>query len=209
MKQWILSLSIVCAAASAAACSDDDKNENLSKSYAVGDLYAEGGVKGIVFKLDGARGRHGLIVSLDENTAALWAIESAATVRTGAIDTEDGEDNQEKIEAIAGWQTKYPAFAWCGAKNTGGVKGWYLPAFSELARLYDAYIADPEAFNLALTSNGGVAIAPTEETGNYWSSSENLITGKEAEAAAFDFFSESFSFKDKTNEARVRAIREF
>jgi hypothetical protein len=35
------------------------------------------------------------------------------------------------IKTIANWQELYPAFALCDALNTGGVTGWYLPAYQE------------------------------------------------------------------------------
>lgn len=214
MKQRILSLAVLCLAAFAASCSDDDKNNDGGttppggKTYKIGDLYDVGGVKGIVIRLDDASGKHGLIVSLDE-TRAQWAVEAVAAVRTGAGDTDDGVKNQAAIEAIADWQTKFPAFAWCGAKNTGGITGWYLPAYFELGKLFEAYTADPESFNLALTGNGGEAVTPTQEAGDYWSSSENLVPGKEGEAAALNFFIDSRYFKIKTKVARVRAVHAF
>lgn len=206
MKRFALTLILLCAMVSGGvSCSDEDSPE---KVYRVGDFYASGQVKGVVFAVED-QGRHGLIVSLDE-TEAQWAIEAAAAIRTGADDDQEGEDNMEAIRLIADWQTKFPAFAWCATLNPGADTGWFLPAFEELAMLYNSYAANVEAFNKMLTDHGGTALAlPSSEDGKYWSSSENLIMGKESEAAYFYLSDAAIGFGDKAAVARVRAIRKF
>ena len=208
MKQHLLIGALLCAAIFAGtACSDDDSSSD--KTYRTGDFYSDGGVRGIVIKItDG--GRHGLIVSLDENDVSSWASAEAVTMDTRATNTDDGSVNMMAVEAISGWQTKFPAFAWCGAKNTGGVSGWYLPAYYELGNLLDVYLADKAAFNKTLTDNGGTAIAPTADNYYYWSSSQNLLAAKVSEAAVLGFLDEGTrAFMEKDRTARVRAVRVF
>lgn len=200
MKRHILSFAVICMVALAAsACSDDDKTPG--KTYKVGDLYEVGGAKGIVY-IVAEDGLHGMIFSLDETTLR-WATEQAAGVVTGATDENDGTKNMAAIEKITGWQTDYPAFAWCAAKNTSG-GGWFLPAFEQVADLYEVYSKNTSVFNKYLTDNDGTAIVA--ET--YWSSSESLVVANEA---AFLRFEEdaSFGFMRKTDVARLRAVRAF
>ena len=185
-----------------AACSEDDPSSD--KTYEKGDFYNENGIRGVIFKVS-EDGSHGLIVSLDESEAEAWATGFPAA--TGADSQSDVKANMEAIGAIADWQMKFPAFAWCEMKNAAGVKGWYLPAYDELGCLYETYAAGKDAFNKTLADNGGTAIAPTGESPYYWSSSENAI--KASEAAAFGLSGGNYLFRAKTVLCRVRAIHEF
>lgn len=186
-------------------CSSD-KNDEPEKTYRVGDLYNQGGVKGIVYKLSDAEGRHGVIVSLDDARLA-WSTER---VDTEAFDENDGAKNQALIEAISGWQTTYPAFAWCAAKNTGGVKGWYLPADNQVRNLYDVWVADKDKFNKSLTDNGGKPIIVTSaENEYYWSSTQSNGSAKAAFAAAFMFLQGVFDYPLKSEVHQVRAVHVF
>lgn len=189
------------------ACSDDDNSNGApEKSYKIGDLYNSGGVKGIVYMLSDEAGKHGLVLSLDE-ISATWATEAVANVATGAINQSNGEKNMDIIKKIESWQTKYPAFAWCDAKNAGDIKGWFLPAFDQYADLAEVYYVNVVAFNKYLTDNGGTAI--TKEV-PYWASNENQLAPKVMEAAYLKFTQEPTNgFKNKAEEARVRAIRAF
>lgn len=63
---------------------------------------------------------------------AAWSTEEVAT---GATEMYDGRVNMAIIKKISGWKGLYPAFALCDALNTGGVTGWYLPAYYELRRI--------------------------------------------------------------------------
>lgn len=114
------------------------KIEVDQSKYAVGDEYNENGVKGkVIYTNDTIR-----YVGKDVGEAA-WSTEEVAT---GATDMYDGRVNTTIIKKISGWKDLYPAFALCDALNTGGVTGWYLPAYYELC---------------SIVSNG-----------KYWSSSE-------------------------------------
>ena len=115
------------------------KIEVDQSKYAVGDQYSENGVKGQVVYMDGTI----RYVGKDVGEAA-WSTEEVAT---GATEIYDGRINMAIIKKIPGWKGLYPAFALCDALNTGGVTGWYLPAYYELRRIVS--------------------------TGKYWSSSED------------------------------------
>lgn len=169
--------------------------------FAAGDYYDIDGVTGVVFWTEGPRWK---IVSMDETQAA-WSLEQ---VPTGATDQEDGARNQAIIQAIAGWEGLYPAFAWCAAKNAANATGWYLPASNELLPL------DREArevVNATLASNGGTAY--TGEN-SYWFSTESSN-----EYARYNsYYSTNIGgghyeadtrVKYKTNELKVRAIHAF
>ena len=96
--------------------------------YQVGDYYDDDTKQGVVFEVDES-GRHGKIVSLDEEDLQ-WCTgeEYKRKVKTGATDSDEGRNNQVRIQQIADWRTKYPAFAWCADQG----KGWYLPTVEEL-----------------------------------------------------------------------------
>lgn len=123
------------------------KIEVDQSKYAVGETYNENGVKGkVIYMNDTIR-----YVEKDVGEAA-WSTEEVAT---GATDMYDGRVNTTIIKKISGWKDLYPAFALCDALNTGGVTGWYLPAYEELRRI---------------ASNGG----------EYWSSTEYSYSKEEA-----------------------------
>lgn len=103
------------------------KIEVDQSKYAVGDQYSENGVKGQVVYMDGTI----RYVGKDVGEAA-WSTEGVAT---GATEIYDGRINMAIIKKIPGWKGLYPAFALCDALNTGGVTGWYLPAYHELRRI--------------------------------------------------------------------------
>lgn len=98
----------------------------IQSKYAVGDIYDENGVNGIVKYMDGE-----VRIVLHETSLgnAQWSVENIAI---GATDTYDGRNNMNVVKSISGWQNLYPAFALVDALNTGGVTGWYLPAIREL-----------------------------------------------------------------------------
>ena len=89
-----------------------------SAPYAIGDLYYENGVSGVVYKIT-IGGSHGMIVSVQE-TESVW---STVYETTGCLDLSNGMNNMNTIKKIAGWENKYPAFKWCNDFNTGGVSG--------------------------------------------------------------------------------------
>ena len=145
------------------------------KTYKVGDYYDDGKKQGVVFEVT-ADGKHGKIVSLQESKC-LWAVDrnfgtlfnrdNPSNKRIGSDDKYNGANNMAKINQIAGWREKYPAFAWCADWG----EGWYLPAIEELKKFtLDDDVHD--AVNRTLAAKG-------EELANkgalrwYWSSTED------------------------------------
>lgn len=162
---------------------------NQSK-YAAGDLYQAGEITGIVFL---AEGLHGKIVSLDE-TQGQWSAENKLA---GARSQDDGMENMKTIKAITGWNTLYPAFAWCEAKNRNGVTGWYLPAKNELQTLFD----NKADINAGLTNNNGASLS---DNSGYWSSTE-LYNGY----AYYNHNGYDHNANPKTTYYSIRAIHAF
>ncbi len=107
----------------------------VSRAYAVGDLFEEGGVRGVVVQMtDG--GRHGVIVSLETRKLA-WADRFALPgsgiheTEMGCSNPDDGWRNQQRAEEFVRanrltWDL-LPAFGWCRMLGPG----WYLPAVNE------------------------------------------------------------------------------
>lgn len=128
--------------------------------YQVGDYYDDGTKQGVVFEVDES-GRHGKIVGLNETKLRWCAIEEyERRVQTEVTDKINGRNNQLRIEKIADWRTKYPAFAWCADQG----EGWYLPAVEELRVIYrvkDKVVRTLEKMSRDKIQNAG-----------YWSSTE-------------------------------------
>lgn len=163
--------------------------------YMIGDYYEENGVKGVVFVLEGF---HGKLLSVDESFLQ-WSVE---TVDIGATDENDGMANINKIKQIPNWQTLYPAFAWCEAKNTDGVTGWYLPAQNELEIVLD----NVTSINNGLSSCGGTKLktSPTSPYYYYWSSTQSNSSNA---VTVYRWSTTTSSFKTTSN--YVRAVRAF
>ncbi|MBQ5637990.1 MAG: DUF1566 domain-containing protein, partial [Alistipes sp.] len=104
---------------------------------------------------------HGKIVGLNEvRRQCCTSEEYKRKVKTGATDSDEGRNNQVRIQYIAGWRSKYPAFAWCA--NQG--EGWYLPAVEELDTIYKV----KDKVNRTLSKMGRDKI----QNDFYWSSTE-------------------------------------
>lgn len=200
---------------------DPEPEQPVEKTYAVGDLYSKGFVKGIVASTD-EKGEHGLLVSLQE-TETVWAYRYD-DVMSGQPGT--GAYNTSLVQKLDGWKEYYPAFANATSANIGALKNWFLPSMNELAALYKAYSghesndveqgtgstkaemseSDRKAwFNKCLTDNGGIAISDA----TYWSSSESGPTI----AYAFDMGTGTTvstpSDLDKEKSHKVRAMASF
>ena len=160
-----------------------------AKTYAVGDYYEKGFVKGIVVSTD-EKGEHGLIVSLKEFEGA-WALRDE-NVMNGQPGT--GAYNTGLVQKLDDWRNYYPAFERATSLNVGALKDWFLPSMNELAHLYKAYTGHETndvdqgtgstqsvksanasedemkaKFNKILTDNKGTALSD----GIYWSSNES------------------------------------
>lgn len=151
------------------------------KKYAVGDIYSEGNVVGIVVKVTD-EGRHGMIMSLDVGEG-FWSRkpkkergELFLSV-TNATSKDDGIYNMEQIAKFIeqnnlNWEY-FPPFHWC--RNKG--EGWYLPAINELIEINKAFHGGKieknreaeKAFNQIIEKNGGKKL---NSSTRYFSSTE-------------------------------------
>lgn len=142
-----------------------------AQTYKVGDYYNDGTLEGVVFEVD-ASGKNGKIVHMKqyEEMFRPWCNEDSEQARLiNANDRYDGRKNHEVVERIAGWQRKYPIFAWC--RNLGD--GWYLPAIEELKR-FTLDITTYNAVNRTLKAKGATPLIDrTADYSWYWSSTES------------------------------------
>ncbi len=133
------------------------------RTYAVGDWYERGEVRGVVCALSDDK-LHGLILSADEIYLPWSTFRKPDLRAVGAADTADGAVNMRILEQYIeenglSWDD-FPAFAWCRAKGDG----WYLPAIDEMLLICANYnggsrMANNRAarnrFNDSLRENGG------------------------------------------------------
>lgn len=124
--------------------------------FQIGEMLEYSGSVGVVFYRDTYTTK---IVSVEQSRAS-WSVEYVAI---GASDSANGMNNMAVVQAIASWESKYPAFAWCA--NLG--EGWYLPAKNELSAIY----AVKSAINETLISNGYTTVG-TDHNYYYWSSTQ-------------------------------------
>ena len=180
---------------------DDPTDDPATKSYKVGDYYKEGLAEGIIAFLE-EDGEHGLLISIDE-TVAQWSTEhEMLTVQGGEFSMEDGAKNCAYIRTLENWESLYPAFAWCHAKNVLGLSAWFLPSIGEFRQIQPAV----EAINATLEEMGETPLAMGVND-SYWTSVE---VGVQA-AYAFSFAEGDIASYDldKLNEHYVRAMRKF
>ena len=137
------------------------------KTYKVGDYYDDGTKQGVVFDV-WDNGRHGKIVSLDQNKSK-WCTNEQIVV--GADSKSNGKANTDKVMA-RGDANQYPAFTWCRNKGVD----WYLPAIDELKLLLlnDSVL---DAVNITLAQKGGTKLSNKKFGEWYWSSTESDESG--------------------------------
>lgn len=178
------------------------------KFYKVGERYNIGGEEGIVYKVVTLSGSmYAMAVSLDE-AELIWSSES---IKTDAVDLENGFKNQQAIQSIANWESKYPAFKWCSDKNKNGSGGWYFPSPAEMRELFSTRIED-EGSNISLSEylkkKGGIGFSESDDKGQspYWSSRESSsIDGSSANSATY-VLDGGWSYQKNTPH-KVRAIK--
>ena len=121
----------------------------VSRAYRIGEIFDEGGVKGVVIHTTDD-GRHGLIISLVESDDTAWGYvkhgERVEVFETKARSLIDGWQNMKIIEEIVKntpltW-SNFPAFQWC--RELGA--GWYLPAIDEIEEIMVGGYTDFEVF---------------------------------------------------------------
>lgn len=166
---------------------DGDRWQHINGSVRqVGELY--GG--GIIFYVD-AKGQHGLIAALsDQSAAAAWGC--SGTPMTHAYGTKRGcgEANTASIVDKDSCATAGIAARLCNDLVLNGYSDWFLPSKDELNLMY----ANLKAAGLGSFGNA-----------SYWSSS--AISG--ANAWSQNFGNGTQNQSAKTNTFRVRAIRRF
>lgn len=157
-----------------------------SKTYKIGDLYDENGKQGIVFDVT-ADGKHGKIVSLEESMND-WG---RFVEKTGAIYSDNGMRNMNKIKTLPNWEFRFPAFAWCVSKGDG----WYLPARDELLLIYkNRYIINEKLGSGIIHES-------------YWSSTEDCVNGDKAWYVGM-YYGSTDVYK-KYGTLKVRAVATF
>ena len=159
--------------------------------YQVGDYYDDGTKQGVVFEVDGS-GRHGKIVGLNE-VKLQWCTSEERKVKTKVTNKAHGINNQVRIQDIADWRSKYPAFAWCADQG----KGWYLPAVEELYTIYKV----KDKVNRTLSKMGRDKI----QNDFYWSSTVE----DEFCAWGVTVYNGYTNSRDKINYSYVRAVSAF
>ena len=134
MKKILMLLLFValCTIANAQGMEDAMNNRQsdflISKTYSVGDIYNENGVKGLVVSTEDS-GRHGLIMSLD-SFKGKWT-----TLKKVDVNCDSDSDGEKNTEAVAQYISEngclwsdFPLFEWC--RNLG--EGWYIPSKDEV-----------------------------------------------------------------------------
>lgn len=160
--------------------------------YAIGDYYDVEGVQGIVYEVEGF---HGGIVSIEVSHNVKWSTEYAVT---DATDESDGMNNMNVIKGRPDWINLYPAFAWCEAKNTGGVTGWYLPSVDEVKKICAGHVE----INAGLEARGGDLLTNGHY---YWTSTE----ANEYSAKYVQFLNGFLTQYYKKDDYSVRAVRAY
>ncbi len=146
------------------------------RTYAVGDYYDQDGVRGVVCHLEEG-GRHGLILSLEEETLHWSLFEKGEYRLVGALSKSDGAENMEAVAAYIATNEEvewsdFPAFAWCRALG----EGWYLPAIDEW-------------LNIAFNFNGGSRSVYNRAPRNRFNSSLKEHGGKRLDRLNYYFSS--------------------
>lgn len=182
------------------------------RTYAIGDFYENGEVRGVVCSLDADK-LHGLILSLDEVYLPWSNFRKPDWQRTGAINTSDGEANMQIMaqfieENDLSWDD-FPAFSWCRKQG----EGWYLPAIDEILQVCANF-------------NGGSRIGNNREARNRFNDALRENGGKRMDRLVFYFSSTERDAKTvlcthtsqeppyvadipKTDKFLVRAVRKF
>ncbi len=173
--------------------------ELANKIYKIGELYDDGTKRGIVFEVT-ANGKHGKILSFPE-TYLRWATKDSANQRIGATSTSDGALNMLAVQAIEGWQEKYPAFAWCAELG----EDWYLPAKEEIEVLQIFEVRN--AVKSALKRCGHPTFGNWFQFKSYWSSTESEDTDYMAQFVVVVDIYGSGGYKG--NSDYVRAVAKF
>ncbi len=177
------------------------KKEVVSKAHFIGEIYG-GGI--IVEVNKDSKGKdHGLIASIsDVALKSLWSTPgTGGAIVTNANSTTDGNSNCQLIKLTLG--AAGTACNTCLDYSNDKLDDWYLPATSELFKVYFRQ----DILNSILENDGDISTMPISPE-RYWSSTEldggssaaytvNMLTGK------IEYFSKN------SDNLRIRAVRRF
>jgi hypothetical protein len=150
-------------------------------------------------------GRHGKIVSLDQNKLP-WCTEEQydKEIVVVAGSKRDGKANTDKVMA-RGDANQYPAFTWCRNKGVD----WYLPAIDEL-KLLLLNDAVHDAVNLTLKQKGATPLFNKVELKWYWYWSSSEYGEYPEFYAWYVLMSDGNAYKRKKDDySCVRAVSAF
>ncbi|MBQ6882060.1 MAG: hypothetical protein IJN55_05800 [Alistipes sp.] len=208
MKRFLGLLLVALLHSPLASYAQEGANDNHQpQRYKVGDHYKANGLEGVVFEVD-ASGQHGKIVSLKESTARMeWAVNRQDQKRfIGADSRDDGKANQTVVQALSGWQERFPPFVWCADLG----KDWYLPSIRELM-LFAKHGEVNATVNRTLEKLGAKQLAKPGDLRWYWSSTELPINKKKRIAMVYCIYVSDIYWRSdwKYRHCYVRAVAQF
>jgi hypothetical protein len=161
----------------------------------VGDFRAGG----VVFWLDPADNRHGLVCAIEDQSAGIqWY--NGSFITTGATGTAIGAGRANTAAIIASQGTPETSYAAGLARvyGGGGYTDWFLPSKDALNQMF----LNRAAINATATVNGGSSF-----TSNYYWSSTEFVSNLAAWGYNLNDQFQWYYFKDNTY--GVRAVRAF
>ncbi len=183
------------------------RGTTTSAPYSIGDYYNEDGLEGVVFATS-EDGRCGTILSLVESKGVRqWASTPEAQKRHfGTSSLSDGMENFRIIANLEGWQTHFPAFAYCASLGDG----WYLPSIHELKEFLFNPLVNP-AVSKTLFELNATPLPNKDKWKDYWSSTEFEKQYASGEFCAYGINTKNGVSKDngKSRYATVRAVATF
>ena len=132
-----------------------------TKTYRVGDYYADATKRGFVFQVS-EDGLSGKIISMKQ-TELPWyqGTKKEKPQKMGLENEKFGLLNLVKLRHNEGWHEHFPAFAWCADLGDG----WYLPSTGELEEI----VKQREVLDKVMLRFPGT----DHLSGFYWSSNED------------------------------------
>lgn len=182
----------------AASCK---KEEVITKSHFIGEIYGGGII--IDVNKDSKGEEHGLIASTsDVALKSLWsATGPGGAIITNANSTTDGLSNCQLIKLTLG--AAATACNACLDYSNDKFEDWYLPATSELFKIYFRQ----DMINSILDNDGNIATMPISPE-RYWSSTE--LDGGSSAAYTVNMLTGKIEYFSKSNDnLRIRAVRRF
>ena len=177
------------------------KEEVITKSHFIGEIYGGGII--IDVNKDSKGEEHGLIASTsDVALKSLWsATGPGGAIITNANSTTDGLSNCQLIKLTLG--AAATACNACLDYSNDKFEDWYLPATSELFKIYFRQ----DMINSILDNDGNIATMPISPE-RYWSSTE--LDGGSSAAYTVNMLTGQIEYFSKSNDnLRIRAVRRF